>query len=153
MHTSWIFIKLGFGELWGCMNCSYVKYVFFVYRVIERIVDHVPTLAVKQEWNNVIVSSIHLSVRFDWRNFALTLAVRISTEEFLYNLRLDYVGSGTLSDVHQSSMILVINMDAAGEHRYRLTPIICHLFIFIYLFCKNITIKKVMTWVTEHMMS
>jgi len=28
-------------------------------------------------------------------------------------------------------MILVINMDAAGEHRYRLTPIICHLF-YIY---------------------
>jgi len=31
------------------MDCSYVKYVFFVYCVIIRIVDHVPTLAVKQE--------------------------------------------------------------------------------------------------------
>jgi len=36
-------------------------------------------------------------------------------QSILYNFRLDYVGSGTLSDVHQSSMILVINMDAAGN--------------------------------------
>jgi len=37
-------------------------------------------------------------------------------QSFLYNFRLDYVGSGTLSDVYQRSMILVINMDPAAEH-------------------------------------
>jgi len=54
-------------------------------------------------------------------------------QSFLYNFRLDYVGSGTLPDVYQSSMILVTNMDATGEQRYRLTPTICHLF-YIYVF-------------------
>jgi len=37
------------GNFGRCMDCSYVKYVFFVYCVIKRIVDHVPTLAVKQD--------------------------------------------------------------------------------------------------------
>jgi len=36
-------------------------------------------------------------------------------QSILYNFRLDYVGGGTLSDVHKSSMILVINIDAAGN--------------------------------------
>jgi len=40
---------------------------------------------------------------------------------------------GTLSDVHQSSMMLVINMDAAGKLRCRLTPII-NLQSFLYLY-------------------
>jgi len=133
------FVQNGSALFVGCASTFIIfrpakaslKYVFFVHCVIKRIVDHVPTLAVKQEWNNCIVSSIHLSVRFDWRNFALTLAVRISIAEFPF--RLDYVGCDTLSDVHQSSMILVISMDAAGEHRYRLTPKIRHLF-YVYIF-------------------
>jgi len=37
------------GILGGCMDCSYVKSVVFVYCVIKRIVDRAPTLAVKQE--------------------------------------------------------------------------------------------------------
>ena len=35
----------------------------------------------QQEWNNCIVSSTHLSIQFDWRNFALALAVQISIAE------------------------------------------------------------------------
>jgi len=49
---------------------------------------------------------------------------------------------GTLSDGHQSSMILAINVDAAEEHRYRLTPIICHLFYIYFI--------KVISRLTEH---
>ena len=33
-------------------------------------------------------------------------------------------------------MMLVINMEAAGEHRYRLTPIICHLYLYLYQFLR-----------------
>jgi len=36
---------------------------------------------VQQERSNCIVSSIRLSVRFDWRSFALALAARISIAE------------------------------------------------------------------------
>jgi len=108
VHTLWILIKLDFGELWGMHGLLLCEVCFFfVYCVIKRRVDRVPTLSVKQEWNNCTVSSIHLSVRFDWRNFALALA---TLQSFLYNFRLDYVGSGTLSDVPQSSMILFINI-------------------------------------------
>jgi len=37
--------------------------------------------AVQQEWSNCTVTSIRLSDRFDWRNFALALAAQISTAE------------------------------------------------------------------------
>jgi len=43
---------------------------------------------VQQERRNCIVSSICLSVRFDWRNFALALVAPL--QRFLYNFRLDY---------------------------------------------------------------
>jgi len=33
----------------GLLLCEVVEYVFFVYCIIKRIVDHVPTLAFKQE--------------------------------------------------------------------------------------------------------
>jgi len=46
------------------------------------------TKAVQQEWNSCIVRWIRLSVRFNWRNFALALATRISIAEFLHNFRL-----------------------------------------------------------------
>jgi len=42
--------------------------------------------AVQQEWSNCIVSSIRLSGRFDWRNFVLVLAARISTGELFLQL-------------------------------------------------------------------
>jgi len=44
--------------------------------------------AVQQERSNYIVSSIRLSVRFDWRNFALAFAAPL--QSFRYNFRLDY---------------------------------------------------------------
>ena len=43
---------------------------------------------VQQEGSNCIVSSIRLSVRFDWRNFALAFAAPL--QSFLYNFWLDY---------------------------------------------------------------
>ena len=43
---------------------------------------------VQQERSNCIVSSIRLSVRFDWRTFALALAAPL--QSFLYNFRFDY---------------------------------------------------------------
>ena len=43
---------------------------------------------VQQERSNCIVRSIRLSVRLDWRNFALALAAPL--QSFLYNFRLDY---------------------------------------------------------------
>jgi len=43
---------------------------------------------IQQERSNFIVSSIRLSVRFDWRNFALWFAAPL--QSFLYNFRLDY---------------------------------------------------------------
>ena len=43
---------------------------------------------VQQKRRNCIVSSICLSVRFDWRNFALALAAPL--QSFRYNFRLDY---------------------------------------------------------------
>ena len=61
------------GVAWIALTWSIV----FVYCVIMQIGDLVSTLAIKQEWNNCIVSSIHLPVRFDWRNFAFALAIRI----------------------------------------------------------------------------
>jgi len=72
--------------------------------------------AVQQKWCNCIASWITLSVRFDWRNFTLALDARIPLQRFLYNFWLDYVGSGTLSNIHHSSMLLVIKMVVAGGH-------------------------------------
>jgi len=43
---------------------------------------------VQQERSNCIVNSIRLSVRFDWCNFAFTLAAPL--QSFRYNFRLDY---------------------------------------------------------------
>jgi len=43
---------------------------------------------VQQERSNCIVSSICLSVRFDWRNFAPALAAPLLNVR--YNFRLDY---------------------------------------------------------------
>jgi len=43
---------------------------------------------VQQELSNCILSSICLSVRFDWRNFALALAAPL--QSFHYKFRLDY---------------------------------------------------------------
>jgi len=47
-------------------------------------------------------------------------------------------------------MILVINIDATEEHRYRLTPIICHLFyIYIFILLKH-NHQKGHSTVAEH---
>ena len=43
---------------------------------------------VQQERSNCIVSSIRLSVRFDWRNFALALDAPL--QSFHYNFMLNY---------------------------------------------------------------
>jgi len=43
---------------------------------------------VQQERSNCIVSLIRLSVRFDWRNFALVLAAPL--QSFRKNFQLDY---------------------------------------------------------------
>jgi len=43
---------------------------------------------VQQERSSCIVSSIHLPVRFDWRNFALAPAAPL--QSFIYNFPLDY---------------------------------------------------------------
>jgi len=43
--VSKFYYKLGLGgTLGGCMGCSLVKSAFLVYRVIKRLVDHLPRL-------------------------------------------------------------------------------------------------------------
>jgi len=43
-------------------------------------------------------------------------------QSFLYNFRFDDVGNGTLSNVHHRNMLLVINMDVAGDAWAMPTP-------------------------------
>jgi len=55
-----------------------------------------------------------MSVLFDWRNFALAIAAHFSIAEPLTTFGL--ITSGTVSNVHHSSMLLVINMDIGRGH-------------------------------------
>ena len=72
---------------------------------------------VQQEWNTCIRSSIRLFVRFDWRNFPLELAARISIAELPFlTFSVITSTSGTMSNVYHSSMLLVINMDVERGH-------------------------------------
>jgi len=89
---------------------------FFVYCVIKRIIDHVPTLVVKQEWNNCIVSSIHLSVRFDWRNVALALAARISIAEYPLQPAVGF--KFFVSRFYYKSRLVVQNLKMAWSRRF-----------------------------------
>ena len=73
----------------------------------------------------IALSSFRLSVRFDWRNFAFALAASFATFGFFAR------GSGTLSNDHHSSMLLVINMtEAAGTLvrplRINKTTVLCY---------------------------
>jgi len=97
-------VNLGFwGTLGGCVGCSLVKSVTFMcvcdcgYQKRRKQKVHVNSFLqvscssneslVQQERSNCIVSSICLSVWYDWRNFALALAAPL--QNFRYNFRLD----------------------------------------------------------------
>jgi len=70
------------------------------------------------------VSSIRLSVRFNWRHFELALVAHIIIAEIPFtNFSLIRTGTGILPYVQCSSILLVVNMDeTAGHMGYALAP-------------------------------
>jgi len=73
--------------------------------------------AIQQELTNCIAISIHLSLRFDWLKFCTCTCARRSDLHCRASFTpsgLITSGSGTLSNVHHSSILLFIYMTVAG---------------------------------------